>query len=544
MNAAARPAIRYRSIDQADAVYRACLSLMRLCQLYAFWLLLEVCLRPLLFLNQWLLHGGESLMAVFGTYQPGPPPDTGLLTMTTRSAEDLPALLLVWIGFAFISRLRLPPVIVLTGIVVILFNLMRTHHHVIVNNGGMLAEMAAIVKPAPPGMADAIDLAEGAVFAGWALFHLQFLYMSFRSYLLVRRMPPIARASLDEYREGDSLICATTARLLMLPQAVVHARRRGLTALLMIFAGLANTVNYWLLLMAWMLIPVLTLTVWLLAKLIFPDGVGAAWQVDPTGAMLDMAVLAVAPVLMIVLIVSVFFYFRILIKKAVRFGQGFMRRSLVEAQGSDRRAPILFLRSFLDDQVALQSGPMGLEQWQFDGTSRHLSLDHLIAEEGVAFGPTVALGNPDDPAPPYGVARGYFDHADWQAAAAQLCADASAIIFVLDSTEGVAWEINHIASRGHAAKTLFLLAPGDIGADQNGEGPLLSRVMMRLGHEPSAVRDALRLPDIFGMEVSERGDITLLTLGDPSGYGYLIALRSFLRRRLDPGAPGADLAGP
>jgi hypothetical protein len=82
--------------------------------------------------------------------------------------------------------------------------------------------------------------------------------------------------------------------------------------------------------------------------------------------------------------------------------------------GRGSEASRLFLRSFSDDAVVLAAPPSGFAYKLFGYVDRKKSLDELLLEEGTTFGPVVALGNPTDAVPPYGAARGYAKHSDWQ----------------------------------------------------------------------------------------------------------------------------------
>ena len=115
----------------------------------------------------------------------------------------------------------------------------------------------------------------------------------------------------------------------------------------------------------------------------------------------------------------------------------------------------------------------------YDLGQRELNLDALVLEEGTDYGPVVALGNPKDPMPPYGAARGYFHDEDWQSAVARLAEASSAIRIRLDDTEGVWWEVDHIAANNMLQeKTLFLIHPRYSAITENQN--ILHKVAQRL----------------------------------------------------------------
>jgi hypothetical protein len=139
-------------------------------------------------------------------------------------------------------------------------------------------------------------------------------------------------------------------------------------------------------------------------------------------------------------------------------GRRLARVSLAQLSEIDNRPPVLFLRSFLDDQVELPSPSRSLWHRLVAIGNPTSTLDHLLLEETTRLGPVVAIGIPGSP-PPFGAARVYTSDDEWQAAITKLANDAATIAVVVDDTGGVLWELTHIRSAGHTEKTLFLLPP-------------------------------------------------------------------------------------
>lgn len=137
--------------------------------------------------------------------------------------------------------------------------------------------------------------------------------------------------------------------------------------------------------------------------------------------------------------------------------------SLTELLASDNRPPILFLRAFRDDQVTLPTpryDPLG-KLLNSGFPKEHF--EHLLLLEGTRFGPVVALGNPNDRYPPYGVSRGYFEHKDWKGAVSDLAQKSAAIVLCFDETDSVLWELEHIIQHQYVHKALFLIHPQIVG---------------------------------------------------------------------------------
>ena len=138
--------------------------------------------------------------------------------------------------------------------------------------------------------------------------------------------------------------------------------------------------------------------------------------------------------------------FRAACGRSLQASRRYLCELLKQAQATDPRPPVLFLRSFRDDAVALPPPKAGIAFRLYNFAERNKSLDELLLEEGTSLGPVVALGNPTDAVPPYGAARAYFQHSDWQTMVTRLMEDAVAIVICVDDTESLWWEIKFVVS--------------------------------------------------------------------------------------------------
>jgi hypothetical protein len=214
--------------------------------------------------------------------------------------------------------------------------------------------------------------------------------------------------------------------------------------------------------------------------------------------------------------------------------------SITQLLKADPRAPILFLRAFQDDQVQLQNVKLHpaarLGRW-LDAVG---NLDRLLLQEGTTYGPVVAIGNPSDTFPPYGAARGYFDDKTWRAAVADLAAKALVIVICLDRTEGVWWEVEHIARLGYLAKALFLVHPKDSAEPENRAltddvtkvlKPDAAPGMINGEYEAELSGDAQN-GTLLGFFFDENGAMHVGRSTTFSRLAYLIQVRWFLRSKL------------
>lgn len=191
---------------------------------------------------------------------------------------------------------------------------------------------------------------------------------------------------------------------------------------------------------------------------------------------------------------------------------------------ADDRAPLLFLRSFRDDQVTLQPPKGAIIRFPFAGLPSLRTLDHILVERFLTVGPIVALMSPEERAPPFGAVRRRLDHADWQREVERLAHSARRIVFVFDETvligeKGISWEIAFIGQDPELrGKTVFVIHP-----DKARNQALWHSVGERIG---------LSLPDttkpMLSCNVAAGGAITATTASRFDATTVLLALRSSL----------------
>jgi len=221
----------------------------------------------------------------------------------------------------------------------------------------------------------------------------------------------------------------------------------------------------------------------------------------------------------------------LLVGLAARTGaRRLMISSIRESQEYDQRPPILFLRSFRDDQVALSPPRIPLVGRLVNLFQRKGSLDIILLEEGTAYGPVVAIGQPGEPLPPYGASRDYFHGGDWKGVVSKLADESRCIVICLDPTAGVMWELNHILSRGHGPKTLFLMNPGSREVEKN-----KALVKVVTSWMPNRPRELLLSHEesVIGFFFDEGKYAKVGVSGQFSEASYLLMVRWFLRTAMD-----------
>lgn len=145
-----------------------------------------------------------------------------------------------------------------------------------------------------------------------------------------------------------------------------------------------------------------------------------------------------------------------LLRIARALGRSGTRRVLA----ADGRPPVLYLRSFDDDAIALpgiiSARRPFLELFSMRGAD---PFEESVAWEFDTYGPVVAVGRPGRSLASLGAAREHLADDVWQAQVLERMAAAGAIAVATGETEGLRWEIGRIVEAGHLAKTVFVFPP-------------------------------------------------------------------------------------
>jgi hypothetical protein len=227
-----------------------------------------------------------------------------------------------------------------------------------------------------------------------------------------------------------------------------------------------------------------------------------------------------ADALLILFLTPVLIVLLMLVSAGLRnLGRLVSRQSLEKQVGRDDRPPILFLRGFKDDQATLPRGGILHRFLRVEFGRRRL--DHVLVEEFSRFGPVVALGRPGQRSLPFGAARIYVQHDDWQAKVLELAERSAHIVLVADDGAGVAWEIEIMLSGSLRAKTIFLATErlGDLRASAQ----LRSVVEVVEGE---TIARSSRLIGAF----ESGGRLVAMSASRPSPEAYIVALQAFFRR--------------
>jgi heme/copper-type cytochrome/quinol oxidase subunit 2 len=186
---------------------------------------------------------------------------------------------------------------------------------------------------------------------------------------------------------------------------------------------------------------------------------------------------------------------------------------------SDPRSPILFLRSFSEEETALSNLP-----WWYTSSVPDL-LEEAVLSEFQKVGPVVGLTNRRLRSRPGTYSPYDTETEKWQERAEQLMLQAAAIVVVVTIGEGLAWEIRRISELGLLTRTVFVLPPSNL------EEPL-RWLISELDLPPDVKTDVVEVSR-FG----EKQPIAIIDvdsrlttyLAHPDKGGYLLVAQRVLR---------------
>lgn len=226
-----------------------------------------------------------------------------------------------------------------------------------------------------------------------------------------------------------------------------------------------------------------------------------------------------------IIIATVFAW--VVVRPVARVFSRMARRVMVqtydEARKSDQRLPVLFLRAFADDHRVLKQNPASTLERFFTLTGEPGTQDEIILDSASPYGPVVAIGDPDDPIPPFGAARTFVGSGDWQAVVSQLMTESHSVIISIDESPGLAWEIEEIVRQGSIRKTLFLFGP-ELDAQLRQDGAaMLARLMGEHGYVP----DIPHNQNIVGAYLDNNNIMVILTTQKLGANAYITVCRWF-----------------
>ena len=146
----------------------------------------------------------------------------------------------------------------------------------------------------------------------------------------------------------------------------------------------------------------------------------------------------------------------------LRRGRARCRADAARLRQLDGRAPVLYLRSFEDDDLGLPSVLSPRRPFTELFTLRTADpFEEAIAWELSTYGPVTAVGRPGQALASLGAAREYLANDSWQEGVLDRMLAARSIVIVPGLTSGLQWEVATAVAAGHLDKTVFVLPPVD-----------------------------------------------------------------------------------
>jgi hypothetical protein len=139
-----------------------------------------------------------------------------------------------------------------------------------------------------------------------------------------------------------------------------------------------------------------------------------------------------------------------------RFAWLGIRRRATEVLADRSYRPIVFLRSFRDDDAKVR---MKSPFWSLLG--RRIRLEEVIAGQLMRLGPCVAIGKPGEWVPRHGAMRAYFADADWQTAIRTWTDRALLAVVMAGASPSVLWELEHLIWSDRISSLLLILPPDE-----------------------------------------------------------------------------------
>lgn len=184
----------------------------------------------------------------------------------------------------------------------------------------------------------------------------------------------------------------------------------------------------------------------------------------------------------------------------------------------DRRAPVIYLRSFGVDDGLIPSGFVTSNK-----TSYEQRLEEAIASPLQEIGPFVAIGKPGELAVA-GAARAYLADDKWKEAVVALMDKARLIVVVAGRTQGLQWELWTMRARGHLDKTIWVL-PSD-PKDRNALSALVRQTFLDTPY--ARVARAEDLQDALLVHPLEGDELAVISSTEKTGGEYEAAVQTAL----------------
>jgi hypothetical protein len=179
---------------------------------------------------------------------------------------------------------------------------------------------------------------------------------------------------------------------------------------------------------------------------------------------------------------GLWFFFSLAVSYALLWGRKIRRRQAGNVLSSDQRSPVLYLRSFKDDEIT--SRPIRDTGMPISFTEEEYLVDVLKD-----FGPCLAIGQPGETLPDLGAARIYVPDDTWQDKVRELLLSSKLVVLRAGQTPNFLWEVEQ-SIRNVSPQNIIILIP----KMEN----LYNRFRkLAVGYFPQSLPEEIGTPDIF-----------------------------------------------
>lgn len=146
---------------------------------------------------------------------------------------------------------------------------------------------------------------------------------------------------------------------------------------------------------------------------------------------------------------GLWFLFCFLVSSAIVWMRRLRRRPTDQVLSEDQRPPVLYLRSFKDDEVT--SRPIR------EGLPISFTEEEYLVDVLKGFGPCIAIGQPGERLPDLGAVRIYLPDDAWQDKVQELLISSKLIVLRAGKTPNFLWEVEQSILSGRPENILILI---------------------------------------------------------------------------------------
>jgi hypothetical protein len=143
-------------------------------------------------------------------------------------------------------------------------------------------------------------------------------------------------------------------------------------------------------------------------------------------------------------------------------------RGAAQSLRKDSRPPILLLRAFDDDYMAVEVAVPSKPWWAM-GATRPATFEQTLSDLFSRSGPVIAIGRPGETVPPLGACRFWINDGRWQQAVEELLEECQFVVMIMGrlyGRSGLTWEAERLFRLDTPDKVVFVMPPLDVAGAQ------------------------------------------------------------------------------